>query len=109
LSREMLLLHSEGIVDQCWYTLNDNQDPSNSEQAFGLTRFDGSRKPSGDAFVALSEKIANVVEVGLISNLPEGAWGVSYGAEGSAFWGTGEMCDQDLGQTPLWINTVNKE
>ena len=103
LVREMLLLQSEGIFDICWYTLSDDEDPSNPEQTFGLVRDDGSSKPSGVAFSGLAEKASQVERVGPVENLPEGIWGVTYDGKSSAFWGDGEVCGQVLSDTPIWI------
>jgi len=104
LTREMLLAQAEGISDLCWYTLYDDEEPSNQEGAFGLTRSDESWKPSGEAFAALAERAASASEVGAVVDLPDGAWGVSYGEAGTAFWGEGEVCGETLGPEVLWID-----
>lgn len=103
LVREFLLLQAQGISDICWYTLADDENPSNPEQAFGLVYFDGSLKPSGTAFLELAEQAEHATGVGQIENLPDGMWGVTYQGVGSAFWGSGEICGESLSSTPIWI------
>jgi hypothetical protein len=41
--------------------------------------------------------------VAAVPDLAEGAWGVSYGAAGAAYWGEGEVCGEVLGDVPTWI------
>jgi hypothetical protein len=103
LIREFLLLQAQGISDVCWYTLSDDEDPSNPEQAFGLTDFDGNLKPSGAAYLELAELAEQATGVGQIENLPDGTWGVTYQGVGSAFWGSGSVCGETLSETPVWI------
>ncbi len=102
LTRSMLLSQAAGVTDLCWYTLYDDEEPVTQEDAFGLTRWDGSWKPSGEAFAALAERAANASSVGAVG-LPDGAWGVSYGDAGTAYWGEGEVCGETLGEIPVWV------
>ena len=69
LTRGMLLAQSEGIQDICWYTIYDEDEPTYQEEAFGLTRWDGSLKPSGEAFASLAERAAGATGVGAITGL----------------------------------------
>ncbi len=103
LTRGVLLSQAAGITDLCWYTLYDDEEPANQEGSFGLTRWDESWKPSGDAFAALAERAALAEGVAAVPDLAEGAWGVSYGAAGAAYWGEGEVCGEVLGDVPTWI------
>ena len=77
--------------------------PSNQEEAFGLTRLDGTWKPSGEAFAALAERAERATGVGAVEGLAAGSWGVSYGEAGTAYWGEGEICGQTLGEEPVWV------
>ncbi len=103
LTRAMLLSQAEGVTDLCWYTLYDDDEPEYQEDAFGLSRGDGSWKPSGEAFAELAERAAMATGVAMVEELPDGAWGVSYGEGGTALWGEGELCGETLGETPIWV------
>ena len=106
LTRGMLLAQAEGIQDICWYTIfDDDEVPSNQEEAFGLTRLDGTWKPSGEAFAALAERASRATGVGAVEGLEAGSWGVSYGEAGTAYWGEGEVCGVTLGEEPVWVES----
>ncbi len=64
LTRGMLLSQAHGVYDLCWYTLYDDEEPTNYEEAFGLTRFDGAWKPAGDAFASLAQRSASATSSG---------------------------------------------
>jgi hypothetical protein len=104
LTRGMLLSQAEGITDLCWYTLYDDEEPVYQEDSFGLTRWDETWKPSGEAFAALAERAAQATGVGRVEDLPDGAWGVSYGDAGTAYWGEGQVCGETLGDAPVWVD-----
>jgi hypothetical protein len=103
--RAALLSMSQGVVDVCWYTLWDGENPDgNPEEAFGLLASTGETKPVGDTFISLGKRMALSDGAGLVEGLPEGAYGVDLGEAGLALWGEGEECGVTLGSQPVWFD-----
>jgi hypothetical protein len=96
LVRAFALAQADGVRDVCVYTLEDGADPTNPEDAFGLTTVGGaSRNPSGDAYAALATAIDGLDCHGRAEDalgLPAGVYAVRWAsttATATAIWTTG--------------------
>ena len=102
--RAALLALSQEVIDLCWYTLWDFENPEeNPEDAFGLLDNTGALKPVGEAYISLGERMARSAGAARVEGLPAGSYGVDLGDGGMALWGEGSQCEQVLGETPVWF------
>ena len=102
LLREFALAQAGGVRDVCWYTLEDGEDPANSEDDFGLVGFDGVTKPAGTAFASLAEAIDGLDANGDAAaalGLPAGVYAVRWSSSertATMVWTTGAATDVEL-------------